>query len=289
MERRERAEAREGKAVNPYILDTPAVVSFSGGRTSGFMLRNVIDAFGGKLPEDVAVVFANTGLEHPKTYEFIEAVENNWGVPIHWVEYRSRNEVVEVRPETASRNGEPFEALILDCNYLPNPVTRKCTTELKIRSMRRYLVRERGWNEYTNAIGLRADEPRRVARIRGDVKAEHTATPMATAGHTLPDVLAFWKSQPFDLELPGGDNAFGNCVGCFLKGRGKILRLMRHEPEHFAWWAHAETLPIDAKSPAAHVFRSDRPTYAQLLETARTQGILFDEFEEDTIPCACTD
>ena len=34
---------------NPYLLDLPAVVSFSGGRTSGFMLRHILDAHGGQV------------------------------------------------------------------------------------------------------------------------------------------------------------------------------------------------------------------------------------------------
>jgi hypothetical protein len=40
--------------VSPYLLDLPAVVSFSGGRTSGFMLRHILDAHGGQ-PDDLKV------------------------------------------------------------------------------------------------------------------------------------------------------------------------------------------------------------------------------------------
>lgn len=275
--------------MNPYLLDTPATISFSGGRTSGFMLRKILDAFGGTLPDDVHVCFNNTGLEHPKTYEFVRDVERHWGVKVHWLEYMlvdDKPTFKEVTFETASRNGEPFEALIRKRNFLPNPVARFCTVELKIRTSARY-VRSLGWDEYTNAIGLRADEMRRVARMRGDNKNEMVAMPMADAGHTIDDVLAFWKSQPFDLMLPGGNNAFGNCVGCFLKGHDKTLRLMREEPEHFAWWVKAETIALNTATTGAQ-FRSDRPTYAQLMEIARTQTT-FDFDTYDTLPCACTD
>jgi len=61
--------------MNPYAIDGPAVISFSGGRSSGFMLRNIIDAHGGTLPDDIKVIFANTGLEHHETYEFIHRIE----------------------------------------------------------------------------------------------------------------------------------------------------------------------------------------------------------------------
>lgn len=277
--------------MNTYLLDRPAVVSFSGGRTSGFMLRNVLDAFGGRLPDDVAVVFANTGLEHPKTYEFIEAVERNWGVPIHWIEYMGRDAIASVRPDTASRNGEPFSRLIRVSNMLPNPVQRKCTAELKINALHRYIRDTFGWVEFTNAIGLRFDEPRRVAKIRADPKHENSVVPLYDAGHSTLDVMAFWGSNNFDLELPGGDNSFGNCVGCFLKGRGLLMRLMRAEPQHFNWWVEAERVEVGVKSPSTHTFRSDRPSYAQMLDVVRRQGVMFDEGfdEEDTISCACTD
>ncbi len=48
---------------NPYLIEGPALVSFSGGRTSGYMLKHILDAHDGTLPEDVHVVFANTGKE----------------------------------------------------------------------------------------------------------------------------------------------------------------------------------------------------------------------------------
>ncbi len=30
---------------NPYQIESPALISFSGGRTSGYMLRQIIDAY----------------------------------------------------------------------------------------------------------------------------------------------------------------------------------------------------------------------------------------------------
>ena len=46
---------------NPYKIEGPALISFSGGRTSGFMLKQIIDAHDGVPPEDVHITFANTG------------------------------------------------------------------------------------------------------------------------------------------------------------------------------------------------------------------------------------
>jgi len=194
---------------------------------------------------------------------------------------------------TASRRGEPFDALIAKKRYLPNPVARICTTNLKIRTLARFLI-SLGWEEdgWTNAVGLRADEPRRVSRMRGDRKAETVVCPLATAGVTREDVDAWWSEQPFRLDLPLGGNLAGNCVGCFLKGRGKLDRLMRAMPEEFEWWAAVEEGAVKTTAGTGARFRSDRPSYRAMLETARTQGLLFDEegfVDDDTIPCFCTD
>ena len=132
-------------------------------------------------------------------------------------------------------------------------------------------------------VGIRAHEPRRVARMKGDNNSENVVIPMARAGHTVADVLDFWKSQPFDLELPGGDNTFGNCDLCFLKGRAKIEKIMRTNPETGEWWARIE-------ERSGSTFRNDRPTYRQMLTQITVQGQMFDDaVEDDTLPCQCTD
>ena len=50
------------------------------------MLRRVLDAYGGQLPADVHVLFANTGKERPETLDFVRDCAVNWGVNIVWLE-----------------------------------------------------------------------------------------------------------------------------------------------------------------------------------------------------------
>lgn len=277
---------------NPYLLDLPAVVSFSGGRTSGFMLRHILDAHGGQ-PEDLKVCFQNTGLEHPATYQFIQDCADNWGLDITWLEYfvndENKHDYKIVDFDTASRAGEPFTQLILKKKYLPNPVARICTVNLKLRTLDRYLKGLPAFEDgYTNAVGLRYDEPRRARRIQNDNAREDVTCPMYHAKHTEEDVLAFWGEQPFDLMLPLHGNMAGNCVGCYLKGRGKTEALMEEMPEHFEWWVQAEKLVRTTANTGAS-FRSDRPSYRAMLSTVKAQGSLFPVDGEDTIPCMCTD
>ena len=270
---------------NPYHITGPALLSISGGRTSGFMLRQIIDAHGGKLPSDVVPVFCNTGLEHEATLLFLKEMEKQWSCPIVWLEYMrvdNRNDFAVVDFCGASRRGEPFTALIESRKYLPNPRVRFCTVELKIRTGNRY-ASSLGWNEFDRAVGLRFDEPRRVSKLKGDNANENAICPIFAAQNTLEDVLSFWKRQPFDLMLPGGDNAFGNCDMCFLKGRAKIEKIMQTNPEKASWW-------IEQEKKLGNTFRIDRPSYATMLTQISIEGRMFDDAIEDHTPeCQCTD
>ena len=160
---------------NPYLINGPALISFSGGRTSAYMLHMILDAHGGSLPEDVHVVFANTGKERQETLRFVHEVAIRWGVRVRWLEWRTRrtkddeDNVIpfdqrfeEVGYNSASRNGEPFAELIRVKGYTPNAVTRFCTSELKVRVMK-WFMQSRGYEHWTNVVGLRHDEAHRVS------------------------------------------------------------------------------------------------------------------------------
>ncbi len=284
---------------DPFKIDGPTCISFSGGRTSAYMLWRVLQSNGG-LPAEARVAFANTGREDEATLRFVRDCEAHWSVPITWVEYRDDEAgFAVVNFETASRNGEPFEAIIRKRRYLPNPVTRFCTSELKIRTMHKWL-RSLGWaegdNEWDQMIGIRADEPSRVAKIRArpspETVHETMVMPLADAGVTVADVQAFWSAQPFNLELQtyNGRTLAGNCDLCFLKPAKQVQSLISEKPERAVWWAKMEALALTlASKPSGAVFRSDRPSYAAMLNTAQTQGEMFGYDDEDALACFCGD
>ena len=261
---------------DPFKIEGPALISFSGGRTSGYMLWRILQAHGGTLPDDVKVTFANTGKEMPQTLDFVALVGGRWNVEIVWLEYRwqpGRNSFAIVNPETSSRNGEPFNMLIRAKKMLPNPVMRFCTQELKIKIMERYAA-SIGWDDYTNVVGLRADEPSRVARMRGT-----HAVPLAVAGITKPDVLAFWKEQDFDLAIAPGQ---GNCDLCFLKSAATIQAIMRDVPGVAQWW-------IGQEAARGSTFRSDRPSYASMQRAVDEQRTFDFGDRDQIIDCFCGD
>lgn len=269
-----------GKMDNPYFIKGPALVSFSGGRTSGYMLWHILEAHGGRLPDDVDVVFANTGKEREETLRFVHECETRWGIKIHWLEQSDRkaksyeDRFVEIGYNSASRNGEPFRALIERKKYLPNSVMRFCTTELKIEPMK-FFMKAQGYKKWTNVVGLRADEMHRVARgIAANEKGKDpwlSVFPLAEAGVTQRCVMEWWKRQPFDLNLLPFE---GNCDACFLKARPKLMEVERTMPGTLQWWADMET-KIGA------TFRPEY-SYNELIDAVRRQGDLFaGAFDDD--------
>lgn len=288
---------------DPFKTDGPTCISFSGGRTSAYMLWRVLQSHGGTLPDKCVVCFANTGKEEEETLQFVRECSIRWGVPITWLEYRDDDQgYAVVDYETASRDGEPFEAIIRKRNYLPNPVTRFCTVELKIRVMHKF-SRALGWSTEETPmdmmIGIRADEPGRVSkiRVRGTSSESRHATmcmPLAEAGITVRDVQAFWIDQPFNLQLPtyNGRTLAGNCDLCFLKPAGQVASLIAEKPARAIWWAKIEALAFASK-PSGARFRCDRPSYAQMLAFTQAQADAFGHAAadiDDGIECVgCTD
>lgn len=265
---------------DPFVFEGQTLWSFSGGRTSAYMLWRALQAYGGRLPDDHVVAFANTGKEREETLRFVQKCGSEWDVPIVWLEFRSRKGRIEDRFEvvghnSASMNGEPFTALVAQKKYLPNATQRFCTEELKVNTVANYLRSRLGWSTWNNAVGLRHDEPARVMKSLG---ANHeprkgqtwiNKVPLANARITKRDVMEFWSSQAFDLQLKGYE---GNCDLCFMKARKQLEVIIRENPTRAAWWTMQEQT---AKGRFVTEF-----TYNGLTRDVLSQGHLFDGFIE---------
>lgn len=278
-------------------------IAFSGGRTSAYMLHQILEANGG-LPEPrVQITFQNTGREMPATLDFVAEVGQRWGVAITWLEYRPTAPFYEIiGRQGAAENGEPFEALIRRRRFLPNQKSRFCTTELKVRTAKRWLC-SLGWKRWTNCVGLRADEPERLAGLpqswepagewvavegkkrpvwEGEPRAKDrwiVWTPLADAGVSKHDVALFWRRQPFDLRLPNvrGKTVLGNCDGCFLKSEAHVAMLARDYPERHAWWERMEALASELSNakgitPGRGAWFSKRYSRREMREFMDRQG-----------------
>jgi hypothetical protein len=193
------------------------------------MTKMLIDHFSDQY--DFIVTFANTGLEHEKTLEFVNNCDKYFGFNTVWLEAVINKEKGQgtthkiVTFETASRNGEPFHAMIQKYG-IPNPSYLHCTRELKLQVMHSYL-RSIGLNhkDIPTAIGIREDETRRVNKKANDVKITYPLIDLFPSDKQ--DVLNWWSFQKFDLGLDEWD---GNCKGCFKKSFKKIFKQLDADP-----------------------------------------------------------
>ena len=287
-----------------YYIDEPTCISFSGGRTSAYMLHKVLEAHDGDLPDFAKVTFANTGKEMPQTLDFVNDVIKKWGVNIVWLErfarkaredeknkYVYKTKIVDYK--SASRNGEPFASLIKARTYAPNPVARFCTSDLKIRAIQDYLINSCDFKTpFTSFVGIRADEQRRAVKMHGKIESgQEIYLPLYLDNVTAKDVGDFWRNNNFDLGLPNNNGVtdWGNCDLCFLKGTGKKQSIIRERPELADWWIEQEE-SLNKKVGNGAFFRKDTPSYRVMQTIALEQSTIFDNiFTDESISCFCGD
>lgn len=296
------------------MSDLPNIVSFSGGQTSGYMLRKLMER--SDFAEKFCVVFENTGREHNATLDFVHEVETRWGVPIVWLEYcripaveidpllvpagRKRTNLIkaqeakekahwfrEVSYETAARRTDPrtpFDELLEWSAALPNVRGRSCSAFLKRRTLQKWLE-AKATGEYNCYIGIRKDEEHRAWEIKAslDDKNEHPQFPLCDEPTTKASVDAFWAAHSFCLNIP---NHMGNCDLCFLKARWKRLAVAKADPVAAQWWAGWEA-KMEAKGVTGDGARfiAGR-SYEGLIHDAGQPELPLDKTEQD-IPCSC--
>lgn len=214
------------------------VISFSGGRTSGYMTKQILDKKANEY--DIKVVFANTGFENEATLQFVHDCDTYFGFNTVWLEGVTNSEQgvgmshKVVTFGTASRNGEPFEAMIQKYG-ISNTQAPHCTRNLKRYPIESYL-KSIGWatRDYELAIGIRTDEQRRVK----DDKTRNVVYPLVQwFPADKQDVLDWWEEQPFDLQLQEHQ---GNCKTCWKKSFAKLIKLHTEDPSQFDFFERME-------------------------------------------------
>lgn len=238
------------------MVATVIYVSFSGGETSGYMSKRLLDIF---PREQLTFMFANTGAEHPRTLDFVNECDVRWGLNLVWLEavvdprkrFGTSHRVVTY--ESASRKGEPFENVISKYG-IPNKPYPHCSRELKTRPMRSFVRANSPRGDFQIAIGMRSDE---IDRQAVDAKRKRYIYPMIGMFPTFKsDVKAFWATQDFGLNLP---EHLGNCVFCWKKSDRKLGMVVREQPGWFDFAARMEqTYSMRNSNQPRTFFRSGR-------------------------------
>lgn len=240
--------------IDPKLFEPdldPVQVRTSGGKTSA-LLAYLYLLFG---VGDIAYAFANTGREATGTYTFVKRLSDH--IPLQCYEVRkpmelgegpSRMTFEEVPIDRLDTTGKPLRYVwesLADYRRIvkgvgpigPNPVMRLCTSYGKIK-MLDHVAMSMGWESWSAAIGLRADEPRRVARLTArDTALKSSIAPLAQMGITRCMVDLFWEEQEFNLDIAPHE---GNCTLCFLKDEADLAEILFNgvDPDgmDWEWW-----------------------------------------------------
>lgn len=205
------------------------VCSFSGGRTSAYLCKILLEKFG---KDNVEFVFMDTGAEHPKTYSFIKKCNQHFNLDLKCLRAKFDDKL------GVGTTYALVDVKDINCDFIPfNQMMRKygvpyiggmfCTDRMKTTPFKKYCQDVFGADNYETWLGIRVDEQRRLKSKEG---IKYLAD---ISDFDKQDVLDFWKGMPFDLEIP---EWLGNCVFCPKKSNLKLAAAQRDEPEIYHKW-----------------------------------------------------
>ena len=266
------------------------VNSLSGGKTSAYIAANHPADYNVfslvrtsdkncKFPDDkvrqivsdrIGAEFIGTLEEDTIVYTMLD-LEQFIGKKINWV------------------TGKPFEEVIKDkSNYLPNLVTRFCTTEMKLKPIFDWWLNE--INEPIKMrIGFRANEQTRAKNMIAKTNelglsefkhvighSKNGRNKWGVTGWQYPDfplikdgiykdnVEAFWKDKPVRFAY------MNNCIGCFHRNEVLLKHMSDRHPEKFQWF-------IDQENNNKNTFKKG-VTYEKIKQSLKQITLFDDDF-----------
>ena len=220
------------------------VVSFSGGRTSAYLCKIMIETFG---RENVDFIFMDTGAEHPKTYEFIKNVNDEFNLNLVCLRLKVNKElgkgndydIVDIKDICSDL--KPFSNVLRKYG-VPYISGMFCTDRLKLVPFKKYCTNMYGRNNYETWLGIRIDEPKRLS------EKPYIKYMAEISEFEKQDVLDWWSKQDFDLDI---DEWLGNCIFCPKKSNLKLAMAHREEEEQYKKWLsmiYSDSVRIDEKT-----------------------------------------
>jgi len=218
------------------------VISFSGGRTSAYLVHLF------KSDPNAHFVFMDTGAEHPATYQFVKDIVKHW--KINLVCLRT---VVDpkkgkgcgykvIQLDDLKQDLQPWKDMLKKYGS-PYYNTPFCTARMKTEPFEKYCAETFGKN-FERWIGIRFDEPNRLpieVLEKLDLPIHNDAKHQKEGFRYLAEICEFekdavldwWEQQPFDLAIT---EHLGNCVFCIKKGLNKVALAAKDEPEMAVKW-----------------------------------------------------
>lgn len=146
------------------MSDKKKVVSDSGGRSSKFLAKFMLDKYG---KSNVDFVYMDTGEEHEATYEFIKqcnehfkldliCLRGDFSLPMGKGVGYNVVSIDGIKPDS-----KPFEEMMVKYG-VPYIGGMFCTDRMKLKPYKKYCDHTYGKNNYETWLGVRFDEPKRL-------------------------------------------------------------------------------------------------------------------------------
>ena len=236
------------------------------------------------VSDKIGMEFIGT-LEQDNIIKIMLDLEQFIGKQITWLSPKTFDEVIN-NPAITGKNGK---------QYLPNMMTRYCTTEMKMKPIFEWWQKE--INEIVDMrIGFRSTEMHRAKRIIeklndkgidemkavigkskngnrnkwGMVKWRVPTFPLIPDNINNTDVFNYWKKNK---EVSFGEGYFNNCVGCFHRNPIFLNKMAQEHKNKMEWFSNIE------QENAPNTFRKDC-TYKEILEYKPQIELSFEDFDD---------
>ena len=190
------------------------ILSLSGGKDSTalafFMKNNMPEVF-----EKTELVFCDTECELPETYDYLNKIEIFLNRKITWL-----------KPEKS------FEHIMSTCGYLPSPIRRWCTIELKTKPFEKF-IKEKINGLINLYIGIRADEMFRAKFGKYKNKNIKEVYPFVENGLIKNDIENILKETGINLPQYYNWSNRSGCYFCPFQTKKNWINLYENHPDLF--------------------------------------------------------
>ena len=211
------------------------VLGLSGGKDSSALAIFMKE----KEPDtEIEYFFTDTGKELPEVYEFLDKMQSNFGINVHYL-----------TPNTGNTDESAFDYFHKINNYyLPSAQARWCTVNLKLKPFEKWIkpTLEKG-GSITSLVAIRADEDREGYRpsnervkvrfpfIEYGIDKQGVRNILEKSGLGMPEYYK-WRSR-------------SGCTFCFYQQKIEWVNLKEKHPDKFEEAKSYEKLSRDNDSP----------------------------------------
>jgi len=216
------------------VTNTLRVVSVSGGKDSTALYLWAIEKFG---KDGFRAVFADTGHEHPVTYNYLRNLPTMANGPeVEWVkaDFTARLAKKGVEP-----SGNPFLDMMLWKGRAPSARAQFCTEHVKLRPIQEWLEQVRGDAEVVMYTGIRAGESERRSKMpeREFMKLYDCDTERPLLRWTDAEVFSYLEAKgvpPNPLYAHGSSRV--GCYPCIHSRKSELAGMPEWAWEKLAEW-----------------------------------------------------